>query len=132
MLNFFICYVIVFKTYWGDYIKQNINWKLYNNKKLVVNKENIPCIYKEKQYIKFREDKNIINSIDLENNIFKRETDEFIFKIEFDNKKFYYTLKEKKLDFSGNLIKCCIEKGKEYILEYSLEDEEKKLIIQIL
>ena len=55
-----------------------------------------------------------------------------IFKIDFNNRKYSYLLKENNLKLEGNLKYCNIEQNEDIILEYKLEDELKKIIIQIL
>jgi len=74
----------------------------------------------------------MINNIYLENKIYLRENNEFIFKIDFNNKKFTYILKEKNLTIEDNVI-CSFHKiDNIYNLKYKIDEEEKNIIIQIL
>lgn len=99
---------------------------------MIINKEKVICEYEENKYIKYIEEDNIINYIDLVNDIYTRETSEFTFKIDFNNKKISYLLKEKNALFESDLNKCNIIKNNEIILNYKIDDEDKKIIIQIL
>lgn len=72
-----------------------------------------------------------MNTIDLVEDVYTRENNEFKFKIDFKNKKFSYNLKEKNLVMEDKLD-CSINKEKGIILKYRLDDEEKKIIIHLL
>lgn len=101
-----------------------------NNKEVIINDKNKVCEYKENDYLKY-EDDNSSNYIDLKNNIYIRENSDFIFKIDFKNKLMFYTLKEKEMTFESQ-VECSIKKDNEIILKYKIDEEEKKIIIQLL
>ncbi len=132
MLNLYICYVIVFKKKkeLGDLIKR-INWQLFNNDELIINNENVECEYKDK-IIKYKEEDGI-NIIDLENQIYKRDSKEYLMQINIKNNTFKFTLKEKNRILSDNLTNSSIEKkDNDIIIKYQIEDEVKKIIIHLL
>ena len=124
-----ICYSWLEKR--GDYIKKYINWCLFSNNKLIIKKENIECEITN-NILKYQEEKNFINKIDMNNDIFIRESNEFLFKIDFKKQSFEYTLKEKDLRINDVLLEAKIIKNEIITLIYKIEDEEKKIIIQIL
>ena len=68
----------------------------------------------------------------MNNDIFIRESNEFLFKIDFKKQSFEYTLKEKDLRINDVLLEAKIIKNEIITLIYKIEDEEKKIIIQIL
>lgn len=130
MLKLYIYYVIFFKTKEVIIIKL-INWCLLNDKKIVKNFENVECEFNNK-ILEFKEDDNALNKIDLINNKYIRETDEFTFQIDFNKKECHYNLKELNKSFSMPIDGEFTKKNNKIILRYSLEDEEKQIIIQIL
>lgn len=125
-----LCYSLLEKR--GDCIKKYINWNLYSDGKLVVENNNIECEYEENNFIKYVENNDTFNVVNLKDNEFTRENNDFIFKIDFKNNEFSYLLKEKNITLNDKLI-CNIIKEKDYIkLIYQLDEEEKELVIQIL
>ena len=132
MLNLYICYVIVFKKKkeLGDLIKR-INWQLFNNDELIINNEDVECEYKD-NIIKYKE-KDGINIIDLENQIYERDSKDYLMQINIKNNTFKFTLKEKNRTLSDNLTNSSIEKkDNDIIIKYQIEDEVKKIIIHLL
>ena len=108
-----------------------INWSLLNDNKKVISKENVECDYIENLQLNYRED-NTLNTIDFKNKLYLRENEEFLFKIDFKNKIFKYILKENDIVLE-NEIECYFEKNDNFIeLKYKLDEEEKKIVIQIL
>ena len=130
MLKLYIYYVIFFKTKEVIIIKL-INWCLLNDKKIVKNFENVECEFNNK-ILEFKEDDNTLNKIDLINYKYIRETNEFSFKVDFKTKECHYNLKELNKIFSMPIDGEITKKDNEIILKYSLDDEEKQIIIQIL
>ena len=89
------------------------------------------CEYEENKYLKYKDDE-ALNYIDLKEKIYTRENNDFFFKIDFQNKKFKYLLKEKNYKLEDNLDNCSIIENKKIILKYSLDTEEKEIIIHLL
>ena len=104
---------------------------MFNNNKIIINKEKVECEV-ENNKIKYNEEDNTINIVDLINNIYIRESNNFLFKIDFNKEIFSYTLKEKNVTFSNQLLSCSILKEEKIILKYKLDEEEKMIIIQML
>ena len=130
MLKLYIYYVIFFKTKEVIIIKL-INWCLLNDKKIVKNFENVECEFNNK-ILEFKEDDNALNKIDLINDKYTRETDEFTFQVNFKTKECHYNLKELNKSFSMNIDGEITIENNKITLRYSLDDEEKQIIIQIL
>jgi len=124
-----ICYSFLEKR--GDYIKKYINWKLINNNEVIINNENIECEF-DNNIIKYIEDKETINLIDLDKEIYIRENNEFIFEIDFKNRLLNYILKENDLSINNASIEASFIKDNPIILKYNLGDEEKEIVIHIL
>jgi len=124
-----ICYICLEKR--GDYIKKYINWKLINNNEVIINNENIECEF-DNNIIKYIEDKETINLIDLDKEIYIRENNEFIFEIDFKNRLLNYILKENDLSINNASIEASFIKDNPIILKYNLGDEEKEIVIHIL
>lgn len=125
-----LCYSFLEKR--GDYIKKLINWSLLNDQKLVINNKNIECEYEINKFIKYKEDQNTINIVDIENQIYIRENNEFMFKIDFNSNKFSYTLKENNINIEDKIECAFIKNADKFILKYKLDDAEKNIMIQIL
>jgi len=125
-----ICYICLEKR--GDYIKKLINWSLLSDEKVVINNKKIECEYKDKEFIKYKEGNDTINLVDIKKKLYKRENDEFIFKIDFEKSVFSYILKENNIKLEDKIICYFIQNSNEYILKYTLDEEEKKIIIQVL
>lgn len=130
MLKLYIYYVIFFKTKEVIIIKL-INWCLLNDKKIVKNFENVECEFNNK-ILEFKEDDNTLNKIDLINNNYTRDTNEFTFQVDFKAKECHYILKELNKSFSMPIDGEIIKDDNKITLKYSLDDEEKQIIIQIL
>jgi len=75
---------------------------------------------------------NTCNIIDLNNDTYTRENEEFLFKIDFKNKYFDYILKKENIILEHQVIDALLKKEDILELEYSLDEEKKKIIIQIL
>lgn len=130
MLKLYIYYVIFFKTKEVIIIKL-INWCLLNDKKIVKNFENVECEFNNK-ILEFKENDNALNKVDLINNKYIRDTDEFSFQIDFKTKECHYILKELDKSFSMPIDGEITKEDNKITLKYSLDDEEKQIIIQIL
>ena len=130
MLKLYIYYVIFFKTKEVIIIKL-INWRLLNDKKIVKNFENVECEFNNK-ILEFKENDNALNKVDLINNKYIRDTDEFSFQIDFNKKECHYILKELDKSFSMPIDGEITKEDNKITLKYSLDDEEKQIIIQIL
>ena len=104
---------------------------MFINGKLVINNENVECEYVVNKFIKYKEDE-ALNTIDVENEEYLRENNEFMFKIEFKNQKFSYTLKENNLYLEDNLECDFIDLNNKISFKYNLDEEIKEIIIQIV
>lgn len=70
--------------------------------------------------------------IDLINDLYIRESDEFTFKIDFKNRLFDYILKKEGLSIENAPLKAKIIKNNALInLKYNLGEEEKEIKIQL-
>lgn len=124
-----ICYSLIEKR--GDYIIKYINWKLISDNKLIVNNEVVECEF-DCNILKYYED-DTINIVDLENDIYVRENNEFTFKIDFKNRCFDYILKKEELSIKNAFLEATITKNdKEIHLKYNLGDDKKEIIIHLL
>lgn len=124
-----LCYSLIEKR--GDYIKKYINWKLISNNEVVINNELVECEF-EDSILKYYEDKDTINIVDLKNDVYIRENSEFTFKIDFKNRCFDYILKKEDLSIKNASLEATIEKDKEIHLKYNLGDDIKEIIIHLL
>ncbi len=90
---------------------------------------NIPCIYTNNTYTMILDDiKTSINE-----DLLIRENNEFRFNLDIKNKTAIYLLKEKNVSFDIKIEKINIKKEKSnIILEYKLESDEEKTIIEII
>lgn len=114
----------------GDFIKK-INWQLYNNEKLIINNENVLCDYNDK-IIKYKE-KDGINIINLKEEQYMRENQEYMMQIDFKNNTFKFILKEKNHILNDSLTSSKMVILKDTItMMYKLDEEEKKIIIHLL
>ena len=125
-----LCYSLLEKR--GDYIKKYINWKLYNDGLVIVEHNNIECEYEKNKFISYKESEDVLNFIDIKNKVFLRQTDEFIFKIDFSKNSFYYLLKEKNIELNADVTCNMLIKDDLITLIYQIEDEKKELVIKIL
>lgn len=130
MLKLYICYVIVVQKKRGDYIKKIINWQLLSNNKEVIS-EKVECEF-DNSILKYIEKDNTINIIDLENETYTRDNEEFTFKINFKNRLFDYILKKEELSIENAVIDAKMAKDDNVIkLKYNLGEEEKEIIIHL-
>ena len=89
------------------------------------------CEYKLGYYVKYN-DGNASNIVDLKNLTYQRENKDFLLVIDFKKGTFSYLLKEKDYKMESKLLSSSIEIAKDIILKYKLDEEEKKIIIQLL
>lgn len=123
-----LCYSFLDKR--GDYIKKFIKWQLISDKKEVINKL-VECEFDD-NVIKYQEDDESINIIDLNKRIYLRENDEFTFKVDFNNKVFNYILKKEEMAIENAPLEGELILNNDFIhLKYSLGEEEKEIIIQL-
>ena len=115
----------------GDYIKWHISWKLISNNEVVINNEFVECEFVD-NILKYYEDENTINIVNLNDDIYIRENTEFTFKIDFKNRFFDYILKKEDLSIKNASLEATIIKDKDIILKYNLGDDNKEIIIHIL
>ena len=108
-----------------------INWSLFNDDKIIIANENVECEFVVNKFIKYLEN-DTSNYIDLENKIYIRENNEFMFKIDYKNNLFNYILKENNIKLENEIDCEFIINDNEIILKYKIDEEEKKIIIQIL
>ena len=124
-----LCYSFLDKR--GDLIKKIINWMLKDNNEVIINNQAVECSFSD-DIIIYNENSNI-NIIDIKNKTYKRENDEFSFTIDFKNKSFKYILKEKDYLIENKLTKAVFSQNKNiYNLIYSMDEEEKEIIIELL
>lgn len=80
----------------------------------------------------YEESLGIKNTINLNNNIYERETEEFLFKINFNNNTMYYLLKEKNYELKDIKISSQIIINDKITLIYKLDDETKKIVVDFI
>ena len=125
-----ICYILIEKR--GDCIKKLINWQLLSNNNEVVNNQKVECEFNN-NILKYVEDNNTVNIIDIDNKTYLRENDEFTFNIDFKNRCFNYILKKDNLSIENAKLEAFLEQDENIIsLKYNLGEEEKKIVIQLL
>lgn len=105
------------------------NWILYSDGKIVDKKLGIEVEFTDNRIIYQEED--ILNIVDLEKKTYLRESSEFKFYIDFTNKTFSYLLKENNYKLE-NTLECNINIDNIITLEYKIDNEIKKILIQIL
>ena len=108
-----------------------MNLTLSSDGKNIINKEKIECEFVN-EILKYQDDKDTLNTIDLKEDIFIRENNEFMFKIDFKNQWFYYKLKENNIEINKAPLKASISKENIITLKYNLGEEEKLIIIHLL
>lgn len=92
---------------------------------------NTTCFF-ENNIIVYEESLGIKNTINLNNNIYERETEEFLFKINFNNNTMYYLLKEKNYELKDIKISSQIIISDKITLIYKLDDETKKIVVDFI
>ena len=100
---------------------KKINFKLEKNEEIIIDEKNINSII-TKNKTTF-----IINGIkySYENNIFTRETEEEIIKINFNKKNSIITLKKENISLELNIeVKNIDKKDNKIILKYKIETED--------
>lgn len=97
----------------------------------MIEKNNTTCFF-ENNIIVYEESLGIKNTINLNNNIYERETEEFLFKIDFNNNTMYYLLKEKNYELKDIKISSQIIINDKITLIYKLDDETKKIVVDFI
>lgn len=97
----------------------------------MIEKNNTTCFF-ENNIIVYEESLGIKNTINLNNNIYERETEEFLFKINFNNNTMYYLLKEKNYELKDIKISSQIIISDKITLIYKLDDETKKIVVDFI
>ncbi len=97
----------------------------------MIEKNNTTCFF-ENNIIVYEESLGIKNTINLNNNIYERETEEFLFKINFNNNTMYYLLKEKNYELKDIKISSQIIINDKITLIYKLDDETKKIVVDFI
>lgn len=97
----------------------------------MIEKNNTTCFF-ENNIIVYEESLGIKNTINLNNNIYERETEEFLFKINFNNNTMYYLLKEKNYELKYIKISSQIIINDKITLIYKLDDETKKIVVDFI
>lgn len=92
---------------------------------------NTTCFF-ENNIIVYEESLGIKNTINLNNNIYERETEEFLFKIDFNNNTMYYLLKEKNYELKDIKISSQIIINDKITIIYKLDDETKKIVVDFI
>ncbi len=72
-----------------------------------------------------------MTTIDFVNNIFSRKNNDFVFKLDFQNKILTYELVKENLKFEQSDLICSIEIGKNIIINYEF-DGKTKIIIEFI
>lgn len=103
--------------------------RIYQENKLIHENNNIPSIYKKNEYLKFNNEDGII-VIDLKNYHFKRQTSEYIFEIDFNNKEMSYKLIKENYNFENIAIKCNLTYDDNIEIEYDF-DGQRKIIVEL-
>lgn len=103
--------------------------RIYQDNKLIHENKNIPSIYKEKEYLKFNNEEGTV-VIDLKNNHFKRQTSEYIFEIDFNNKEMNYKLIKDNYNFENIAINCNLIYDTNIEIEYDF-DGQRKIIVEL-
>ena len=111
-------------------IKKLINWSLLNNNEVIIHHKNVECDYNNNT-LEFVE-KDGYNFIDFDNNYYKRENNDHIVKLDFNENIMYYHLKEKKQDFKINFDGNITINDNIIKIKYCIDKEEKEIIIRLL
>lgn len=111
-------------------MKTYINWSLFSDKELVLDKKKVICTYEKNKYILYK-DTDEINEMDLQNKLFKRKTKELSMEIDFKEKTAMFDFAENgKCKFDIESV-WYFEKDKLTLL-YKMDDSIKKVIVDIL
>ncbi len=112
-----------------EYINKANTW-LYKNNELVIENLNIDCNYID-NIITYKEDNNI-NTIDILNELFIRENDDYKIIINNQDNKMEYIIKENNNSFFLDINSNFIINDKEILIEYNIEDESFNIKVQLL
>ena len=115
----------------GGYIKKMINWYLYNNEKQIINNENVLCEYEDNRLIYYKEN-NFINRINLEENVYIREGNDYKVIYDFKKQEMILLLKENNMQFSSKFTGIITKNNNIINVIYNNDDGNKKIIIQLL
>ena len=112
----------------SDYIKNCINWTLFNNNSVVLEYNSVTCHIIDFDLI-FKE-KDALNKVNLNSYEYVRENDEFILHIDFKKGLFSYKLKNNdEINIDNVKIFTEIEdKQNKIILKYAIDETEVKRI----
>lgn len=110
------------------FMKKIINISLYKNERLELKVKNIPAIFDEKKCFFLME--NVKTTISEE--LFSRETEEYLFKLDIKNKKCSYLLKEKNMTFDIDVEQAVFKKEENCTtLQYKISSDEEEFMIKI-
>ncbi len=107
-----------------------IDWKLFNNNKLLVHRKNVSVIYDYNNKLIY-ETTDEYNEIDFKMKKYIRRTNELEMIIEFENNICIFDFKEEgncKIDIKSSFKL----DGDDIILKYTIDEDEKKIIINLI
>ena len=112
-------------------MKKTIKISLFKNNRLELEENNISALYNNDKF------SFIINDVktSLSKDVFTRETSEYLFTLDIDNKKCTYLLKERNMTFDIDVEKIEFERRRQItslIYKISSDEEEFKVIIEEL
>lgn len=109
-------------------MKKIINISLYKNKRLELEENNIAALYNDKKYTFIMNDVKTSISQDY----FTRETQEYLFTLDIQNKKCSYLLKEKNMTFDIEVEKAIYERRRRTTkLVYKISSDEEEFEVKI-
>lgn len=109
-------------------MKKIINLSLFKNKRLELEEKNIAALFNAEKYT------FIINDVktSLSQDYFTRETQEYLFTLNIQNKKCTYLLKEKNMTFDIDVEKAIYERRRRITkLVYKIASDEEEFEIEI-
>lgn len=102
-----------------------INWKLYNNKKLIINDIGVPALWDNSKVI--HEDKYGKHTVDIKHKVYNRINNDNEVIVDFSNNLFIVKFDTQELKFD---IETRYKETKDEIrLWYSYGEEEKEIVI---
>ena len=123
-----MCYNHIKKRALVVFMKKIINISLYKNKRLELEENNIAALYNDEKYTFIMNDVKTSISQDY----FTRETQEYLFTLDIQNKKCSYLLKEKNMTFDIEVEKAIYERRRRTTkLVYKISSDEEEFEVKI-
>ncbi len=110
-------------------MERKIDWKLVNDKKVLVFRKNVDAVYKYQDYVLYKTDKEY-NKYDIKANQFLRVTPEIHMLIDFNEQTCKFTFSEEESCKFDIKCKNTIKKNN-IVLEYSIDESVKKIEIML-